>query len=189
MLTWRAACSIFAIGVFVGVLGDACHVVSGTTAYEPSAWPVIGWSPLWQVLLVATGLVSVAWIGARAGLPKRRRTRVEVGLAVAAGLALYAYTATLRAYPPLVGVVLMAALAFLSWRLWDASWACAAIAAGCAVVATMAEIALVAHGIYHYAADSNALFGVAPWLPCLFFALGAIASGLARPLSASYVAE
>ena len=33
-------------------------------------------------------------------------------------------------------------------------------------------------GAARYAADSDGLLGVAAWLPCLYFAAGAVASGL-----------
>jgi hypothetical protein len=46
-------------------------------------------------------------------------------------------------------------------------------------LASTAEMALVARGVYSYA--DGALFGVAPWLPCFFFAAGAVASGVLGP--------
>lgn len=46
----------------------------------------------------------------------------------------------------------------------------------CAALASAAEMTLVAAGLYSYA--EGALCGVALWLPCLFFAAGAVASGL-----------
>jgi hypothetical protein len=45
-----------------------------------------------------------------------------------------------------------------------------------AVLGPAAEIVLVELGAASYADD--ALFGVAPWLPCLYFGAGAVASGL-----------
>ena len=41
-----------------------------------------------------------------------------------------------------------------------------------------AEIALVEVGAAEYAPDADRLLGVAPWLPFLYFAAGAVASGL-----------
>ena len=34
---------------------------------------------------------------------------------------------------------------------------------------------IVAHGAAAYGSDSDQLAGVAPWLPCLYFAAGAVA--------------
>ena len=47
----------------------------------------------------------------------------------------------------------------------------------------LAEIGVVAIGAASYAPDASGLFGVAPWLPCLYFAAGAVASGLWRTLA------
>jgi hypothetical protein len=39
-------------------------------------------------------------------------------------------------------------------------------------------MAIMAVGAARYASDSSSLGGVAPWLPCLYFGAGAVASGL-----------
>jgi FtsH-binding integral membrane protein len=93
-------------------------------------------------------------------------------------IALYAFTALLRSQVPTVSVVIVGALAVLTWCVWDPSPRCLAVALGSAAVATVGEGLLLHSGVHHYAPDSNALFGLAPWLPCLFFAQGAVASGL-----------
>jgi cellulose synthase/poly-beta-1,6-N-acetylglucosamine synthase-like glycosyltransferase len=53
-----------------------------------------------------------------------------------------------------------------------------AVAAGAAVLGPLAEIAIVQIGAASYAPDADDLGGVAPWLPFLYFAAGAVASGL-----------
>ena len=50
------------------------------------------------------------------------------------------------------------------------------VAAAATVLGRTAEILLVELGAATYADDG--LAGVAPWLPCLYFAAGAVASGL-----------
>ena len=50
------------------------------------------------------------------------------------------------------------------------------VALSAAVLGPLAEIVLVELGAASYADD--ALFGVAPWLPCLYFGAGAVAAGL-----------
>jgi hypothetical protein len=42
------------------------------------------------------------------------------------------------------------------------------------------EAVLTKTGVAKYATDSNGLFGVAPWLPALYFAFGAVAALLAE---------
>jgi hypothetical protein len=103
-----------------------------------------------------------------------------VFIGVAAVLAFYAFTATLRGQPNTVSVVLCASLAVLIWRMWDPSFPAFALASTAALLGPSAEIGGVASGAIRYAADSSALFGVAPWLPCLYFAAGAVSSGLWR---------
>jgi hypothetical protein len=102
---------------------------------------------------------------------------------VPAVLAVYAFTATLREQEATVGVVLVAALATVVWCAWDASLACLGVAAACAVIGPATEIGFVAAGVYRYAPESNHLYGVAPWLPCLYLALGAVTSGVLRALA------
>jgi hypothetical protein len=51
-------------------------------------------------------------------------------------------------------------------------------ATAAAVAGPLAEIALVSVDAASYAPDSDDLGGVAPRLPCLYFASGAVASGL-----------
>jgi uncharacterized membrane protein len=47
-----------------------------------------------------------------------------------------------------------------------------------AVLGPLAEIGLVMWGASDYAPDASQLWGVAPWLPALYFAAGAVTSGL-----------
>ncbi len=50
------------------------------------------------------------------------------------------------------------------------------------------EPVIAAAGLARYAADSDALFGVAPWLPALYFAFGVVVASLAE-ISASRRAQ
>lgn len=77
-----------------------------------------------------------------------------------------------------VTVVLTGALAIAIWSCWDPSPRALATAAGAALLGPLAEIAIVAIGAAAYAPDADALAGVAPWLPCIYFAAGAVASSL-----------
>lgn len=170
--------AIFALGFSVSLIGDACHVSSGTTEYLWSGVPNIWRSGVWFPFLVGASVVGAARAGIAAQLPTRRRTRQDLMLAVAAVLALYAFTAMLRGTPTEVAITSCGGIAVVIWRWWDPSRATLVVALATAVVGPLAEILLVAVGAARYASDSRGLFGVAPWLPCLYFAAGAVASGL-----------
>jgi hypothetical protein len=173
------AAAVAALAFAVGLAGDACHVASGTTRYEWDGVPEIWRSRAWFPVLLTGAVLLAAWSGERSGLPRARtRTRVDALIGAALVLALYALTAVLKGQEPTVSVVLVGALAVAIWAWWDPSPGAFAIAAGAAVAGPVAEIVLVEAGAASYAPDSDGLFGVAPWLPCLYFAAGAVASGL-----------
>jgi hypothetical protein len=170
--------AVFALGFAVSLVGDACHVSSGTTEYLWPSVPNIWLSGAWFPFLVGAAVFGAARSGLRAQLPFVRRTRQDLLLAVAAVLALYALTATLRGTPTEVAITLCGAIAVVIWRWWDPSLATLAVALGASVLGPLGEIGIMASGAARYATDSNSLFGVAPWLPCLYFAAGSVASGL-----------
>ena len=173
------ALAIFGLGVAVSLAGDACHVVSGTTVYADSWVPTIWESKLWFPFLVGGAVLFAAWAGRSMGLPALRlRTRVDALIGAAVILALYALTAVLRGEPETVSVVLTGAIAVVVWLWWDPSVGALGVAVGAAIAGPLAEIVLVEIDAAEYASDSDGLGGVAPWLPCLYFAAGAVASGL-----------
>ena len=108
----------------------------------------------------------------------RTRGRVDVVLGASAVLALYALTAALRGQPHTVSVLLTGAIAVGIWAWWDPSPRALVAATAAALLGPLAEIAVTALGAASYASDSDDLAGVAPWLPCLYFAAGAVASQL-----------
>jgi hypothetical protein len=178
----RSAAAIAALGFVVALVGDACHVASGTTRYEWHGVPEIWRSRAWFPFLVAGAVLVAAWMGRRADLPGRPRDGRDVVLGTAAVLGLYALTAALRGQPATVSVVLCGAIAVGIWAWWDTSPSAFVIAAGAAIAGPLAEILLVSVNAASYAPDSDGLAGVAPWLPCLYFAAGAVASGLWVPI-------
>ena len=172
----------FGVGFLVGLVGDACHLASGTTRY-PTAWmPTLGLSAIWFPFLVGVSVAGLASVGYRLGLPRRARGRRELALGCSLVLARYALTALLRGVAPLAGVVLCAALAIAVWLWWDPSGRALALAVLAALVGPAVEIGLVAVGAVEWATEARGLFGVAAWLPCLYFAAAAIASGLCAAL-------
>jgi hypothetical protein len=178
------ALKVAALGFAVGLAGDACHVASGTTVYDWTALPVVWESRAWFPVLLASAVTTGAWLGAQAGLPAARlRTRIDVLTGAAAVLALYALTAALRHQPTTVSVILTGSIAVAIWAWWDPSPGALVAALVAAVAGPLAEIVIVALDAAHYASDADALGGVAPWLPCLYFGAGAVISGLWRPLA------
>jgi hypothetical protein len=173
------AAAVAALGAAVALAGDACHVASGTTHYDADAVPTVWRSALWFPVAVGLAVLGAAWAADRSGFPPaRRRTRADVPAGAAAVLALYALTAVLRHQPTTVSVVLTGALAVLVWAWWDPSRGALLVAVAAAVLGPLAEMAVSAAGLAHYAADSDGLGGIAPWLPCLYFAAGAVSSRL-----------
>jgi hypothetical protein len=169
---------ILLLGASVGLAGDACHVASGTTRYEWDGVPVIWRSAIWFPVLLAAGVLALADLGRRLGArfpPARLRTRTDVIPAAAAILALYALTAALHGRPDTVSTVLVSSLAVVVWAWWDPSPGAALGGAIAALAGPLVEIAIVAAGAASYTPGSDALAGVAPWLPALYFAAGAVA--------------
>ncbi|QUR68176.1 diacylglycerol-binding protein [Mycobacterium spongiae] len=168
---------VFALGAGAGLIGDRCHVITGTTEYLSASHrvPFLWSSPIWFPILVAIATVMLAEL--RLHLPAVRSTvSVRHGLAgVAAVLGIYATTALLHASPATPITVLISALAAITWCVLGDRFAavCGALAA---VVGVVVEIGLVAADVFRYTEGSDGLFGVAPWLPALYFAFGVVAA-------------
>jgi hypothetical protein len=186
------AAVIAALGFAVGLGGDACHVASGTARYEWDGVPAIWRSAIWFPLLVAGAVLLASWLAERQSAklrPVRERTRGDVIAGAAAVLALYALTAALRGEPETVSVILTGSIAVLIWRWWDPSTGALVVGLAAAVAGPLGEIGVVAAGAASYASDSDGLAGVAPWLPCLYFAAGAVASRLWRAVAGAPIAR
>lgn len=129
--------------------------------------------------MVSSAVVVAAWASERAGTtPVRHRGRADAALGACLVLALYALTAALRHQPVTVSVLLVSALAVAVWAWWDPSRGTLAVACAAAVAGPLAEIGIVAVGAARYEHGVDQLAGVAPWLPGLYFAAGAVASRL-----------
>ncbi len=173
------AAVIAALGFCVGLAGDATHVVSGTTVYEWDGLPTIWESRLWFPVLLSLSILGGAWAAEKANLPAvKRRGRADVVTGAALVLALYALTSVLRGEPATVSVVLTGAIAIAIWSWWDPSPGTLAVATAAAILGPLVEIVIVEIDAAHYANDVDDLAGVAPWLPCLYFAAGAVTARL-----------
>lgn len=176
---WATATVVFALGFGVSLAGDATHVASGTTRYGWAGMPEIWSSAIWFPFLVGGSVLAGSWLAGRlAPSPARSRGRADSVLAAALVLGLYALTSALRGEPETVSVVLVGALAVAIWLWWDPSPGALAGGLVAAVIGPVAEIVIVEIGAASYAADADGLAGVAPWLPCLYFAAGAVATRL-----------
>ncbi len=75
--------------------------------------------------------------------------------------------------------VLIYSLAVITWCvLGDGPGAVCGVLA--AIGGLLVEAVIAGAGVFRYADDSDALFGVAPWLPALYFALGVVVAVLAE---------
>jgi hypothetical protein len=179
----RSRLVVFLLGFAIGLAGDATHVASGTTAYDWVGVPTVWNSAIWFPFIVGLAVLGAAEVGSRLSLPTRPRTWTHVTAGSAAVLALYALTAALRGQPMTVSLVLCTSIAVLIWAWWDPTPRALVLAIGAAVLGPAAEMLVVAIGAAHYASDADGLGGVAPWLPCIYFAAGAVASGVLGALT------
>jgi hypothetical protein len=170
---------LFVLGVAAALVGDHSHIVTGTTEYLSDAVPFVWSSPIWFPLLVGAATVSVAEV--RLHLPALRTSvTARQGLAgVVAVIGIYVVTALVHTAPPAPANALIYALAVLTWcALGDRYGALCGLLA--AIVGPAVEAVITAAGLARYAEDSDALFGVSPWLPALYFAFGVVVALLAE---------
>ena len=172
--------ALFVVGAAGGLIGDMCHVESGTTVYLEDPLPYIWRSQLWFPLMVGSGTAALGWIRVRFGPGENAAdegARDAVAM-IAAVLALYALTALVRGEPQPVAVVAVWAVA----ALICARWAQGPWELGCGVLAATfgvsTEIVLAAAGVFAYADDVSQFAGVASWLPALYLAYGVVAARL-----------
>jgi hypothetical protein len=176
--------TLFFIGAVGGLIGDAGHVQSGTTTYLDDTTPFIWRSALWFPILVGLATASLGELRLRLGRP-RPGFDLRTGIAaIAAVLSIYAITALVHDAPEEPATTLVIGLAAIV-----ACWlgggrpaiVCALVAA---VVGPAAEIVIVDLDLSRYSSTADSLFGVALWLPALYFAFGIVAARLAELLVA-----
>ena len=180
----RELAPLFAIGAIVGLVGDAGHVQAGTTTYLDDATPFVWKSALWFPILVGLATASLGELRLRLG-PARRGFDPRAGIgAIAAVLAIYAVTALVYDEPEGPATTLIVALAVIV-ACWLAGGRPAIVCGLVAAVAgPLAEIVIVELDLAEYAPSADTLFGVALWLPALYFAFGFVAARLAELLVA-----
>lgn len=173
--------ALFVLGAVLSPIGDHIHVATGTTTYF-DAGPQIWDSPWWFPVLVGIGTVAIAEIRVRLGsLRVGISPRWAVG-GLAAVMTTYALTGLLCGYPNALGVVLIGGIALIVWLVIGdlrGAW-CGVLAA---VFGTTVEVIMAATGLFEYNSVSDSLFGVALWLPALYFTFGVAVAVLAELLA------
>ena len=182
-LSSRQALALFLIGAAGGLVGDACHVASGTTAYLDDSLPFIWKSQLWFPLAVGLATVLTGELRLRLGPPRPGHDPVEAVAAIASVIALYALTAVVTGEEPLSATVLVWALALVIAARFGGGLPALACAVSAAVLGPVAEIVIVEAELARYSHSGDGLFGVAEWLPALYFAFGIVAARLAEILA------
>jgi hypothetical protein len=169
---------LFAVGAAGGLIGDHGHVVTGTTAYEPTDFPFVWDSALWFPLVVGTGTVALAEIRLHLAAPRVDGGVAEAVAGIAAVLGIYAVTALVAGDPLGPSTTLIAALAALTWVSIGDGWPAAICGVAAAVAGATTEIVMSAAGIFEYAPAVDDVLGIPPWLFALYFAFGVVAARL-----------
>ncbi len=99
-------------------------------------------------------------------------------------LGIYAITALVHDAPEQPATILIWALAILVAFWLDGGRAAFVCGLAAAIVGPVAEIVIVELDLARYAPTADSLFGVALWLPALYFAFGYVAARLAELLVA-----
>lgn len=176
---------LFLIGAAIALVGDAGHVDSGITEYLWDDVPAIWKSAIWFPLLVGSAVAVGGLAGSRFGLPRARRDRRDALLGATAILAMYCLTTVVADSPSIAANGLLWALAIAIWLRWDPSLGAFLFAVAASLLGPAAEILMVELGASRYLPGHDELLGVAPWLIPLYFATGAVLSGIFRALQTS----
>jgi hypothetical protein len=179
----RAATMLALLGGTLGVALDALHVASGTTSYaEPWRFGIARWTiPLFASAAAALGLAPVAIDRALASrsllAPTPPTTSTRAALAMLCFVSAYLVSCVLRGA---LAAVVLTAIAGLTWWIADRRPIGIAHAIAAGIFGASFEIVLVSVGAFRH--HDEGLFGVAVWLPCLYFSASLATSALARRL-------
>ena len=174
------ALALFAAGAIGGLIGDAAHVQTGTTTYLSDAFPFVWESALWFPILVGLATVLTGDLRLRLGpvAPWQGDRWREAAMAIASVLAIYAVSALVSDQPEGAGTTLVVMLAVVCAARFASGLPALICGLAAAIVGPIAEIVLVDVDAARYGVDADGLFGVALWLPALYFAFGVVVSRL-----------
>jgi hypothetical protein len=184
-LTLRQALALFGIGAIGGLIGDSCHVSTGTTTYLDETFPFIWKSQLWFPIAVGLATVTTGEVRMRLGPVRPGSSLAEAAAAIASVIGLYALTAVVSDEDPLTATVLIWSLAILIAVRFGGGTPALICGALAAILGPLAEILIVQTDLAMYAPSADGLLGVAEWLPALYFAFGIVAARLTELLSDS----
>ncbi len=179
-LSPRQALALFVVGASGGLIGDACHVTTGTTTYLDDTFPFVWKSQLWFPIAVGLATVATGDLRLRLGPPRPGSDPAEAAVAIASVVGLYALTAVVTDEDPLAATVLIWSGAILIAARFGGGMPALVCAVSAAVLGPLAEILIVEADLAMYAPTADGLFGVAEWLPALYFAFGIVAARLAE---------
>ena len=181
---------IFAVGFILGPIGDFSHVQTQTTAYPDHYGLYFFGLPFWVPFLfglaaLAVGLSHPAFdkmMGPQYDRPGSKTLgRVMGGLLIFLGA--YCLSGML---PPDKGFhndLMLGLIAIATWAILDWTWQGIVLGILTAIAGTLTEIILVHLKIFFYLPPRNNLFGVASWLPWLYFTASVTVGNLGRYLS------
>ncbi|HEU0191675.1 MAG TPA: hypothetical protein VFR17_10480 [Mycobacterium sp.] len=104
---------LFVLGAAAGLVGDHCHVVTGTTEYLPAShtMPFVWSSPISFPFMVGGATVALAELRLHLPAPRAEVTARQGVAGVAAVLGTYVITALVHTAPAVPATVLICALA------------------------------------------------------------------------------
>jgi len=168
---------LFALGFFLGPIGDYCHTISQTTGYPPEVYGYYFFGiPFWVPFLFGTASLAVGVshpnLDRRLG-PSTPRPGEKNGLVASLGVLVFLGLYALSGFLPYkIGPgddLILAGAALLVWALFDRTWQGIFLGLLTAAIGTGIEILLIKVGAFYYIAPNDSLLGVASWLPSLYF--------------------
>jgi hypothetical protein len=168
--------ALFFLGFFLGPVGDFFHVYTGTTGYPPDKYGLYFFGiPFWVPILfgVASTAIGISlprmdlWLQAPTSRPGAGSLAPAL-LGVFGFLGLYILSGFLPKGGHLSDVTLITAAACF-WFFLDRTWQGIILGLLTALVGSAVEIGLVQLGAFYYGNEDSSLWGVASWLPWLYF--------------------
>ncbi len=181
---------LFSLGFFLGPIGDFCHVVAKTTGYPQGIFGIYFFRiPFWVPFLFGLATLAIGLSHPRLdrllGKPPVRpgmKNWTKVGTGILLFLSLYGISGFMPWKTGGINDLVLAGLGLFLWWEYDRSWQGIVLGILTAIAGTCVEIALVHLGAFFYLPPKNNLFGVASWLPWLYFAASVTVGNLGRRL-------
>jgi hypothetical protein len=174
---------LFALGAAGGLIGDAGNVQSGATRYLDDSVPFVWESALWFPVMVGLATAATGELRLRLAPPRPGFDLREAIAAIAAVVGIYAVT-SIAGDDGTESVALVAALAALTACVLADGRAAIICGLAAALVGPLVEIAVVELEWSEYSSSNDSLFGVAMWLPPLYFAFGVAVARITEVLVA-----